>query len=183
MSTRLRRVVLGGDVSVLYLCMQIAALKKIGKGTKLILLDRYGPAARIVAKELGRKGYGKVYVIAGESCKLPWPFTHISRRCTAGLRELACMHSWAWPRASMQREQTGLYDVVPVLQVASTAAVAGSAASCRSSPLPSSHHPHHPAWPRLSSATRAAPSQRPAHKRVQGLRPSLRILCVTGSGF
>lgn len=45
--------------------LQIAALKKINKGSKVVLLDRYGPAARIVAKELGRKGYGKVYVIGG----------------------------------------------------------------------------------------------------------------------
>lgn len=40
--------------------LQIASLKKISKGTKVILLDRYGPAARTVAKELTRKGYGKV---------------------------------------------------------------------------------------------------------------------------
>eukprot|EP00199_Chlamydomonas_sp_CCMP681_P002405 CAMPEP_0119107104 /NCGR_PEP_ID=MMETSP1180-20130426/7951_1 /TAXON_ID=3052 ORGANISM="Chlamydomonas cf sp, Strain CCMP681" /NCGR_SAMPLE_ID=MMETSP1180 /ASSEMBLY_ACC=CAM_ASM_000741 /LENGTH=390 /DNA_ID=CAMNT_0007092541 /DNA_START=35 /DNA_END=1207 /DNA_ORIENTATION=- len=45
--------------------LQIASLKKIGKGTKVILLDRYGPAARTVAKELARKGYGRVYVIDG----------------------------------------------------------------------------------------------------------------------
>jgi hypothetical protein len=30
-----------------------------------ILLDRYGPAARTVAKELNRKGYNKVFVIQG----------------------------------------------------------------------------------------------------------------------
>ncbi len=40
--------------------LQVAALKKVGKGTKLVLLDRYGPAARTVAKELSRKGYSKV---------------------------------------------------------------------------------------------------------------------------
>jgi hypothetical protein len=30
-----------------------------------VLLDRYGPAARTVAKELNRKGYNKVFVIQG----------------------------------------------------------------------------------------------------------------------
>ncbi|KAJ9529986.1 hypothetical protein QJQ45_023226 [Haematococcus lacustris] len=45
--------------------LQVAALKKISKGTKLVLLDRYGPAARTVAKELGRRGYGKVFVVSG----------------------------------------------------------------------------------------------------------------------
>ncbi len=45
--------------------LQIASLKKIGKGSKVVLLDRYGPAARTVAKEMSAKGYGKVYVIAG----------------------------------------------------------------------------------------------------------------------
>ncbi|GFH18619.1 HATPase_c domain-containing protein, partial [Haematococcus lacustris] len=43
----------------------VSALKRINKGTKVVLLDRYGPAARTVAKELGRKGYTKVFVVAG----------------------------------------------------------------------------------------------------------------------
>jgi rhodanese-related sulfurtransferase len=45
--------------------LQVAALKKIGKGTKVILLDRYGPAAATVARELNAKGYSKVFVISG----------------------------------------------------------------------------------------------------------------------
>ncbi|KAL6747088.1 hypothetical protein V8C86DRAFT_2920968 [Haematococcus lacustris] len=45
--------------------LQVSALKRINKGTKVVLLDRYGPAARTVAKELGRKGYTKVFVVAG----------------------------------------------------------------------------------------------------------------------
>ncbi|GFH24510.1 HATPase_c domain-containing protein, partial [Haematococcus lacustris] len=46
--------------------LQVSALKRINKGTKVVLLDRYGPAARTVAKELGRKGYTKVFVVAAE---------------------------------------------------------------------------------------------------------------------
>mmetsp|Transcript_10651 Transcript_10651/g.22902 ORF Transcript_10651/g.22902 Transcript_10651/m.22902 type:complete len:382 (-) Transcript_10651:495-1640(-) len=45
--------------------LQIAALKRVSKGAKIILLDRYGPAARTVAKELARKGYSKVFTIQG----------------------------------------------------------------------------------------------------------------------
>mmetsp|Transcript_7847 Transcript_7847/g.19568 ORF Transcript_7847/g.19568 Transcript_7847/m.19568 type:complete len:381 (-) Transcript_7847:883-2025(-) len=45
--------------------LQIASLKKISKGSKLVIMDRFGPAARTVAKELNRKGYSKVYVLAG----------------------------------------------------------------------------------------------------------------------
>ncbi|GFH29224.1 HATPase_c domain-containing protein, partial [Haematococcus lacustris] len=40
--------------------LRVSALKRINKGTKVVLLDRYGPSARTVAKELGRKGYTKV---------------------------------------------------------------------------------------------------------------------------
>ncbi len=46
--------------------LQIASLKRIGKGTRVVLLDRYGGSAATVARELTRKGYGKVFVIQGE---------------------------------------------------------------------------------------------------------------------
>lgn len=45
--------------------LQIASLKRVSKGTKIILLDRYGPAAQTVAKELGRKGFSKVFTVTG----------------------------------------------------------------------------------------------------------------------
>ena len=46
--------------------LQIAALKKVNKSTKIILLDKNGSTAKVVAKELTRKGYSNVYVIDGE---------------------------------------------------------------------------------------------------------------------
>lgn len=45
--------------------LQIASLKRASTGTKIILLDRYGGQARTVAKELSRKGFGKVFVVSG----------------------------------------------------------------------------------------------------------------------
>jgi len=45
--------------------MQIAALKRIGRGTRVVLLDRNGGAAKDIARELGRKGFGRVYIVAG----------------------------------------------------------------------------------------------------------------------
>mmetsp|Transcript_28277 Transcript_28277/g.50526 ORF Transcript_28277/g.50526 Transcript_28277/m.50526 type:complete len:407 (-) Transcript_28277:61-1281(-) len=45
--------------------LQIAALRRTKKGSPLILLDKAGNTAKIVAKELAKLGYGKVYVIAG----------------------------------------------------------------------------------------------------------------------
>ncbi|KAF6254588.1 hypothetical protein COO60DRAFT_1703264 [Scenedesmus sp. NREL 46B-D3] len=45
--------------------LQIAALKKIGRGSKIVLLDRYGNASKAVAKELSRRGFGRVFVVAG----------------------------------------------------------------------------------------------------------------------
>ncbi|KAF5832972.1 calcium sensing receptor [Dunaliella salina] len=45
--------------------LQIAALKKVSKGTKVLLLDKNGSAAKDVAKELARKGFGNVFVING----------------------------------------------------------------------------------------------------------------------
>ena len=47
--------------------LQIASLKRVGGGgQKIVLLDRYGPSARAVAKELARKGYSQVYTVQGE---------------------------------------------------------------------------------------------------------------------
>lgn len=45
--------------------LQIASLKKIGRGSKIVLLDRYGSASKAVAKELARRGFGRVFVVAG----------------------------------------------------------------------------------------------------------------------
>mgnify|MGYP003587777874 CR=1 FL=1 len=46
--------------------LQIGALKRIGRGTKVLLLDRFGNQAKAVAKELSRRGFGRVYIVAGE---------------------------------------------------------------------------------------------------------------------
>lgn len=46
-------------------CLQIAGLKGISKGNKIILMDRFGGASRAVAKELARKGFSKVFTVAG----------------------------------------------------------------------------------------------------------------------
>lgn len=46
--------------------LQIAALKRIGRGTKVLLLDRFGNTSKTVAKELSRRGFGRVFVVAGK---------------------------------------------------------------------------------------------------------------------
>lgn len=45
--------------------LQIAALKRIGRGTKVLLLDRFGNTSKAVARELARRGFGRTYVITG----------------------------------------------------------------------------------------------------------------------
>jgi len=45
--------------------LQIAALKRLGRGSKVVLLDRFGNVSKSVAKELARRGFGRVYVVAG----------------------------------------------------------------------------------------------------------------------
>jgi shikimate 5-dehydrogenase len=45
--------------------LQIAALKRVSKSTKVLVLDKNGSTARSVAKDLARKGYGNVFVIDG----------------------------------------------------------------------------------------------------------------------
>jgi len=45
--------------------LQIAALKKVKKGTKVLLMDKNGSVAKDVAKGLNSKGYKKVFVISG----------------------------------------------------------------------------------------------------------------------
>jgi len=54
-----------GYIEAQVTALQIAALKRLGKGTKILLLDRYGNASKVVAKELARRGYGRVFVVAG----------------------------------------------------------------------------------------------------------------------
>ena len=41
--------------------LSIAALKKVSKGTRILLLDRNGSQSKAVAKELSRKGFKKVH--------------------------------------------------------------------------------------------------------------------------
>ncbi|KAK9846572.1 hypothetical protein WJX81_006817 [Elliptochloris bilobata] len=45
--------------------LQIAALKKVSKGTRMLLLDRNGSGAKAIARELSRRGFKKVFVVQG----------------------------------------------------------------------------------------------------------------------
>lgn len=45
--------------------MQVAALKRLSKGSTVYLLDRNGSVAKAVAKELASRGFGKVFVVNG----------------------------------------------------------------------------------------------------------------------
>lgn len=47
--------------------LQIASLKKVSKGTKIILMDRNGGNAKAVAKELSKRGYKSVCSVEGKS--------------------------------------------------------------------------------------------------------------------
>lgn len=49
--------------------LQIAALKRIGRGSKVVLLDRFGNVSKAVAKELSRRGFGRVFVVSGAACQ------------------------------------------------------------------------------------------------------------------
>lgn len=44
--------------------LTIASLKRVSKGSRVILLDKNGGSAKGVAKELSRCGFGKVCVCA-----------------------------------------------------------------------------------------------------------------------
>ena len=45
--------------------LQIAALKKVTRGTRILLLDRNGGAAKAIARELSRRGFRRTYVVQG----------------------------------------------------------------------------------------------------------------------
>lgn len=45
--------------------LQIAALKKVKKGSRILLLDKNGSVAKDIAKGLNARGYKKVYVVDG----------------------------------------------------------------------------------------------------------------------
>ncbi|KAI7844128.1 hypothetical protein COHA_002266 [Chlorella ohadii] len=54
------------DLEVKVTALQIAALKRLGKGNKILLLDRSGGgAAKAVARALSERGFGRVFVIKG----------------------------------------------------------------------------------------------------------------------
>lgn len=45
--------------------IQIAALKKVKKGSRILLMDKNGGVAKDVAKGLNSRGYKKVFVVEG----------------------------------------------------------------------------------------------------------------------
>jgi len=53
------------DIELKVTAMQVAALKKIGKGTTIFLMDRNGGNAKAVARELSNKGFKKSFVVSG----------------------------------------------------------------------------------------------------------------------
>jgi hypothetical protein len=140
--------------------LQIAALKRIGRGSKVLLLDRFGNTSKAVAKELSRRGFGRVFVVSGEavlagrgrgvgglSCR---------HRLGSGAVQLVCAQQRPPPHRAagsvsvsaaklVQATLTGtarhpvLLLLLPLLlQEALTAVPAGSRASCWSSPQPHS---------------------------------------------
>lgn len=66
--------------------LQIAALKKVSKGTRMLLLDRNGGSAKAIARELSRRGFRRVFVIQGgfsgwTSSKLQTKLSSSARPC------------------------------------------------------------------------------------------------------
>ncbi|KAI8465256.1 MAG: hypothetical protein J3K34DRAFT_454792 [Monoraphidium minutum] len=45
--------------------LQVAALKRVSKGMRVILLDRNGSSSKAVARELAKRGFGRVFVVDG----------------------------------------------------------------------------------------------------------------------
>lgn len=54
-----------GELELKVTAMQIAALKRLGKGSTIFLMDKNGSGAKAVARELAAKGFGKVCVLKG----------------------------------------------------------------------------------------------------------------------
>ncbi|GAB4818558.1 hypothetical protein N2152v2_005604 [Parachlorella kessleri] len=62
LTSRLRNAL---DVEAELTAVEIAALKKVNKGTTMYLMGSNGSMCKSVAKELGRRGFGKVYIVSG----------------------------------------------------------------------------------------------------------------------
>ena len=60
-SYALIKSILGVQMTVL----QIAALKKVKKGTTVLLMDKNGGGAKAIARELSGRGFRRVFVISG----------------------------------------------------------------------------------------------------------------------
>ncbi|KAH7616534.1 putative Calcium sensing receptor, chloroplastic [Nannochloris sp. 'desiccata'] len=52
-----------GKLEIKITAMQIAALKRLNKGAPLYLMDKNGGVAKAVARELGSRGFNKVFVV------------------------------------------------------------------------------------------------------------------------
>lgn len=53
-----------GAVEAAVTALQVSALKRVNKGTKIVLMCRYGGSAKAVAKELAKRGFGNVFTVA-----------------------------------------------------------------------------------------------------------------------
>ena len=54
---------MNASVAVQVTVLSIAALKKVSKGTRILLLDRNGGQSKTIAKALAKKGFKKVWII------------------------------------------------------------------------------------------------------------------------
>ena len=70
--------------------LSIAALKKVGKGTRMLLMDRNGGLSKAVAKDLDRKGFKKARTCAVAS---PAWYTNVHTHSGAHQRLLRGLHA------------------------------------------------------------------------------------------
>ncbi|KAK9797734.1 hypothetical protein WJX73_002375 [Symbiochloris irregularis] len=54
-----------GDIERKVTVLEIASLKRVGKGTKILLLDSNGGTSKRIARDLGGRGFRNVFVVAG----------------------------------------------------------------------------------------------------------------------
>jgi rhodanese-related sulfurtransferase len=53
------------DLEIKITAMQVAALKRLSKGSPLYIMDRNGSTAKAVARELAARGFSKAFVVSG----------------------------------------------------------------------------------------------------------------------
>ena len=85
--------------------LEIASLKRVGKGTKLLILDSNGGGAKDIAKGLSGRGFRNVFVVQGGYSG--WTSSKLQTKNSSSVCRCLASNAAAHQHACMIRASTG----------------------------------------------------------------------------